>query len=402
MLSYKLHPHYFNPMNIILYIAFGYLAVTSLILLLNRRDFTPLLPGYKKIYDEEAPLVSILIPARNEETVIERCVKSALNQEYPNLEVLVLDDESTDHTPQILNRIQTSAPKSLQVLKGESKPDGWLGKPWACRQLANQSDGKILIFIDADTWLEKSMVSRVVRSMGHDVLDFLTVWPQQRLVTFWEKTVIPLVYYALLTLLPVRYVHKIPRWIPAKLEPLVRPMFAAACGQCMAFKRSAYDAIEGHQAVKDQVVEDVALAKEIKKRGFKMKMYHGKASISCRMYNSGKEIREGFSKNFLAGFGHNIPLFIAMALLHLIVFVFPFVLLPVVILLKQWLLTVLASLIIFTILFHRVMLARWFRWSAIYALLHPVGVLWFQKLGLELLIKYFRGEHTSWKGRNIG
>jgi len=389
-------------MTIILYIAIGYLVVTTLILLLNRKDFTPLLPGHKKIYDAEAPLVSILIPARNEETVIERCVMSALKQEYPNLEVLVLDDESTDRTPEIISGIQVPTSKSLQVIEGEAKPKDWLGKPWACRQLAEHAEGELLIFIDADTWLEKSMVSRVVRSMGHDVLDFLTVWPQQRLVTFWEKTVIPLVYYALLTLLPARYVHKTPRWIPALLEPLVRPMFAAACGQCMAFKRSAYEAIGGHQAVKGQVVEDVALAKEIKKRGLKMKMYHGEASITCRMYTSGKEIKEGFSKNFLAGFDHNIPLFISMALLHLIVFVLPFVLLPVVILLKQWLLTVLASLIILIILSHRIILARWFGWSTVYALLHPVGVLWFQKLGLQLLINYFKGEETSWKGRNIG
>lgn len=389
-------------MTIILYIVLGYLGVTTIILLLNRKDFTPLLPEHNKIYNEEAPWVSICIPARNEEAVIGDCVRSALKQEYPNLEVLVLNDESTDRTSEILDNISESTSKKLNILQGQPKPAGWLGKSWACRQLANHAGGDILIFIDADTRLEKKMAAKVVRSMGHDVVEFLTVWPLQRLVTFWEKTIIPLVYYALLTLLPARYVYKSPKWVPAILDPLVRPRFAAACGQCMAFKRSAYKAIGGHQAVKDKVVEDIALAREIKKRGFKMKMYHGKASITCRMYTSGKEIKEGFSKNFLAGFGHNIPIFLLMALLHLIVFVLPFVLLPVAILQEQLLPAVLAALAVSIILFHRILLARWFDWSTVYSLLHPLGVLWFQKLGLELLIKYFKGEEPGWKGRSIG
>lgn len=385
----------------ILYIALGYLALSSGILLLNRRDFRPLLEGHKKIYPEDAPEVSICIPARNEQRVIERCVKSALHQDYPKMEVVVLDDESTDQTPDILSELSKTYGQKLRLLQGKPKPEGWLGKPWACQQLAEQAQGDILIFIDADTWLQKTMAARIVRSMGHDVVDFLTVWPQQQLVTFWEKTVIPLVYYALLTLLPARYVHKTPKWIPGMLEPLVRPMFAAACGQCMAFKRSAYDEVGGHASVKNEVVEDVALAKEIKKQGKTMKMYYGEATINCRMYHSGKEIKEGFSKNFLAGFNHNIPLFLLMALLHLIVFVAPFVVLPMAILQQLWGAVLLSGLAVVTILAHRLLLARWFSWNIFYSLLHPLGVLWFQKLGAELLLKYVRGEKSSWKGRNI-
>lgn len=386
----------------ILYIALGYLALTSGILLLNRRDFRPLLEGHKKIYPEDAPEVSICIPARNEQRVIERCVKSALHQDYTKLEVVVLDDESTDQTPDILFELSKTYGQKLRLLQGKPKPEGWLGKPWACQQLAEQAQGDILIFIDADTWLQKTMAARIVRSMGHDVVDFLTVWPQQQLVTFWEKTVIPLVYYALLTLLPARYVHKTPKWIPGMLEPLVRPMFAAACGQCMAFKRSAYVKVGGHASVKNEVVEDVALAKEIKKQGKTMKMYYGEATISCRMYHSGNEIKEGFSKNFLAGFNHNIPLFLLMALLHLIVFVAPFVVLPLAILQQLWWAAFLSGLAVAIILAHRLLLARWFSWNIFYSLLHPLGVLWFQKLGAELLLKYVRGEKSSWKGRNIG
>lgn len=389
-------------MTLLLYIALGYLAITTAILLLNRKDFRPLLPAHKNIYEQEVPLVSICIPARNEEAVIERCVRSALRQNYPNLEVLVLDDESTDRTADILQHIKGETSIPLVLPNSKPKPHNWLGKPWACQQLADHARGNILLFIDADTWLEKNMVAKVVRTMGHDVIDFLTVWPQQQLNSFWEKTILPLVYYALLTLLPSRFVHKAPKWIPKILEPLVRPMFAAACGQCMAFKRSAYESINGHFSVKDQVVEDVALARRIKKAGLSMKMYHGQSSISCRMYTSAQEIRDGFSKNFLAGFDHNIPLFAMMALLHLVVFVLPFILLPIALLKGYWLVALLSGLAVVFVISHRLLLAAWFNWSYLYSFLHPLGVLWFQKLGLASVVSYYRGESSTWKGRKVG
>lgn len=388
-------------MVMLLYIALGYLAATTCIFLLNRRDFGPLLQAHKKIFRDQAPSVSVCIPARNEEGVIARCVRSALQQEYPSFEVIVLDDESTDQTSEIVHKMAESTSLSLKIISGKQKPVNWLGKPWACQQLADQADGDILMFIDADTWLEKDMVANVVRTMGHDVIEFLTIWPMQKLETFWEKTVIPLVYYALLSMLPARYVYKVPKWLPKTLRQPLRPLFAAACGQCIAFKRSAYDAIGGHKSVKNEVVEDVALAKQIKKSGFKMKMYHGEASITCRMYTSGKELKQGFGKNFLAGFDYNIPLFVIMALLHLIIYVFPFIALPIAIVQNHFFLILLSAITIVLILFHRILLARWFNWNILYSLLHPLAVLWFQKLAIELVINYVKGEKNRWKGRTI-
>lgn len=385
----------------LLYIAVGYLIITSVIFFFNRRDFTPLLPAKKNVYDNQAPFVSICIPARNEEAVIQRCVESALSQEYPNFEVIVLDDESTDSTPYILEKVSERFSNKFKVIKGNPKPDSWLGKPWACHQLANEASGNILIFIDADTRPNKKLVSKIVRTMGHDVIGFLTIWPQQKLLTFWEKTVIPLVYYALLTLLPARYVYKNPKVVPKFLRPSISPLFAAACGQCMAFKRSVYDAINGHESVKDEVVEDVALAKRIKEKGYKMKMYHGEDSISCRMYTSQKEMREGFGKNFLAGFNYNIPLFTLMAVLHIIVFIFPFIALPFGIILQNATMVILSGLAVILILYQRLLLAGWFDWDFAYALLHPLGVLWFQKLGAELMHKYITGKKNYWKGRSV-
>ncbi|MDX1587236.1 MAG: glycosyltransferase family 2 protein, partial [Balneolaceae bacterium] len=132
-----------------LYIAAIYLLVTTVILLRNRKDFHPLKAAGQKYFEGDAPLVSLCIPARNEEGNIERCVRSAMNQSYPNLEVIVLDDHSSDRTPEILFRLANKSENSIHIIQGKTKPDNWLGKPWACQQLAEEAEGDILIFIDA-------------------------------------------------------------------------------------------------------------------------------------------------------------------------------------------------------------------------------------------------------------
>ena len=388
-------------MTILLYIALGYLLVTGGILYLNKRDFTPLPPTPRNYFDEQAPAVTICIPARNEANSIERCVRSAIEQQYPNHHLLVLDDGSTDGTSEILDSLSEQYPETLTVIGGQQKPDDWLGKSWACQQLSEEALGDILIFIDADTWLEPKTTSKVVRTMGSDVVDFITLWPQQKFGTFWEKTVIPLVYFALLTLLPTRYVYRFPNWFPPFLKRKMGPLFAAANGQFMAFKKNAYETIGGHQSVKNEVVEDVELAKNIRRAGFRMKMYHGKNAISCRMYESRKELWQGFRKNFFAGFGHNPVLFIGMGLLHIITFIIPILSLPFLFLWGSTKLILLALAAVLLMFWQRFTVDRWFDWKLRYGFLHPLGVCWYQMLGIQVLSDYFNGVSAQWKDRNI-
>ncbi len=388
-------------MTILLYIALGYLLVTGGILYLNKRDFTPLPPTPRNYFDELAPAVTICIPARNEANSIERCVRSAIEQQYPNHHLLVLDDGSTDGTSEILDSLSEQYPETLTVIGGQQKPDDWLGKSWACQQLSEEALGDILIFIDADTWLEPKTTSKVVRTMGSDVVDFITLWPQQKFGTFWEKTVIPLVYFALLTLLPTRYVYRFPNWFPPFLKRKMGPLFAAANGQFMAFKKNAYETIGGHQSVKNEVVEDVELAKNIRRAGFRMKMYHGKNAISCRMYESRKELWQGFRKNFFAGFGHNPVLFIGMGLLHIITFIVPILSLPFLFLWGSTKLILLALTALLLMFWQRFTVDRWFDWKLRYGFLHPLGVCWYQMLGIQVLSDYFNGVSAQWKDRNI-
>lgn len=383
-----------------LYIALGYLLITTVILLRNRIDFKPLKSAPPTYFDKQAPEVSICIPARNEFRSIARCVRSAVNQQYPNFRVFVLDDESTDGTGQVLKKLGETFPKKLTIISGSPKPDNWIGKCWACHQLSRVATGDILIFVDADTRLSHKTISGTVRTMGHDVVDFITLWPEQKLVTFWEKVVIPLVYFALFTLLPVRYVHRPPRWLPPFFRKWVSPFFTAACGQFMAFKRNAYEEIGGHAAVKNNIVEDVELAKNIKRAGFSMNMYHGKGAVSCRMYFSRMELWQGFRKNFFAGFNYNLLPFFLIGILHILVFILPIVALPF-LLANSNLILLLCFIAIGTMFFQRFIIDLWFSWNPIYGLFHPLGVLWFQMMEAQVLLDYFRNKSPRWKGRVI-
>jgi len=388
-------------MTILLYITLGYLLITTAILYLNRLDFMSLMSSHKTYFNEQAPQVNICIPARNEVNSIERCVRSAVNQQYPNYQVFVLDDGSTDGTSKILKKLEENYPEKLTIIIGKPKPDDWLGKSWACHQLSQQCRGEILVFIDADTWLDENTISRLIRTMGHDIIDFATIWPEQDLGTFWEKVTIPLVYFALLTLLPARYVYQTPKWLPSFLRKKAAPLFAAACGQFMAFKRKAYESIGGHASVKDKVVEDVELAKNIKRAGFSMNMYHGQNTVSCRMYTSGRELWEGFRKNFFAGFGYNVPPFITMAILQFIVFVLPAIALPFLILNPNTYLLVLDIGALGLILMQRITIDRWFSWKILYSFSHPLAVCWYKSLGIRVLIDYFNNISAQWKNRSI-
>lgn len=384
-------------MMIILYISIGFLLYTSFILVRNLNDFKALqksnVPNSTK-----SPKVSICIPARNEADVIEHCVTSALKQNYPNFEVLVLDDESTDGTTEILEKL-SGIINNLVHLKGEDKPENWLGKPWACHQLSKAATGEFLIFIDADVWLEEDTIPKAVNELSN--FDAITVWPQQIVETFWEKQVIPLIYFALFTLLPAKYVERAPRWLPSSLRSKFAPLFAAACGQFIAFNRTVYDKIGGHESVKDQIIEDVELAKNIKSGGLSLRMLHGANSVYCRMYANHKDLWNGLRKNFFVGFGKNIVFFLAMAIMHLVVFLAPFLIFIYGFQINSSELLITSSISILIIFLQRATLNFIFKWDIYSSFTHVIGVLWFQALGVQCLGDFFMNRSVSWKGRKL-
>ncbi|MEX2435839.1 MAG: glycosyltransferase family 2 protein [Balneolaceae bacterium] len=387
------------PVYWLLFISLGTLLATSILFLRNRFDLTPLHLHSRS--ESTEPKISVCIPARNEEMNIGTLLDSVVRQEWNNYEILVLDDQSSDKTPEILKKALASYPQLLTVINGKPKPAGWLGKPWACHQLGKAASGDILLFLDADTTLKPMALKGVSLSMADYNLDMLTVWPVQKLDSFWEKVVIPLIYYALVTLLPVIYVYRKPRWVPSFLERKIRPKFAAACGQCIAFTRKAYEEIGGHESVKNQVVEDVELARIARRKNLTLRMFTGINSVSCRMYRSEKEMFEGLRKNFLAGFDHSVAKFIVAGLVHLIVFILPFITFIYALVYPNPLLLFLSVGSISILLLQRLLLAQWFQWDPVYSFTHPLGVLWYQRLAAVIILDRISGRKTEWKGRKI-
>lgn len=384
-------------MEIFLVISIFWLLITSLILFRNLFDFGALAAENQKP-DQSVPMVSICIPARNEESVIERAVSSVLRQTYSNFEVLVLDDGSDDRTPEILSSLSKSHAE-LTVLQGQEKPGDWLGKPWACQQLGEAAKGDILIFMDADVWLDSDAVSKTVSALGSR--DAITVWPKQFTGTFWEQMVIPLIYHSLYTLLPAKYVERKPRWMPGFIHKKFNAEFAAACGQYFAFRKEAYRTIGGHKSVKDAVVEDVELAKNLKRSRQALKMFHGVGTVNCRMYTSHNELFSGLRKNFFAGFNRNIPLFALMSILHLIVFISPVIIFLYAVFSANYPLALLSVLPLMLMTLQRLLLDIRFGWNPTLSLLHPVSVCWYQILGIVCLKDHLSGKKAVWKGREV-
>lgn len=376
-----------------------YLIFTSFILIRNRKDLT-VLAAADQIKNVNKK-ISVCIPARNEEKNIATLLQSLVSQAYHEYEIHVLDDHSEDDTARIVESFIQESSELITLHSGKAKPKDWLGKPWACYQLANVANGEILLFVDADTSLQKNTLKRIANSFEEYKLDMCTVWPRQIFGSPIENIVLPLIYYALVTLLPAIYVYRDPKWLPGSFKKKMRPAFAAANGQCIAISKKAYDNSGGHLSVKNQIVEDVELAKIIKQNGYTLRMFNGVDSVSCRMYRSAGDMFHGLRKNFFAGFNYSLIKFAVAALLHLIVFIIPFLSFFYSFITGSSAILFLSIMAIFIILLHRLWISNWFDWNPLYAFTHPIGVIWFQYLGIVKIIDHIFQRKSNWKGRKV-
>ncbi len=258
------------------------------------------------------PKVSVLIPARNEARNIERCVTSLLAQDYPDFEVLVLDDESTDGTGGIVATIAAGEPR-LRLLAGRPLEAGWTGKNWACAQLAARAEGDLLFFTDADTHHAPRTLRELVTAMEGERADLLGGFPRQEVATTGEKFIVPFFSWVIYCFTPLALGYR-----------LRSPALSTAVGQALLFRRAAYEGIGGHGAIRSAMIEDLALARQIKAHGYRWRMMDITHLISCRMYRSGGEAAAALSRNLFAAFGFRVmPYVFAWAWL-LVLFLKPF------------------------------------------------------------------------------
>lgn len=336
--------------------------------------------------------VSVLIPARDEEATIEACVRAVAASEHPVHEIIVCDDQSSDATPTILARLQQEH-AFLRVIRGKTLPDGWVGKPHACHQLAEAATGDVLLFVDADTLLEPSAISRVLSFMTAPArrrpASLVTAVPRQRMGTFFERLVMPL--------LVMTYTS----WLPLFLVSASRdPRFVAANGQLLAVRRDAYDRLGGFAAVAHEIVDDVAFCRHAKASGEKIVFADGAAMAQCRMYDSAKGVWEGFSKNIYEGIG-GTPWALALVIaLHLGVFVAPYVGLGLAMAgMTELLMPALAG--VGANLALRGVLALRFRQPLEGIVLHPLSILVLCAIAINSYRWSSRGQLT-WAGRTYG
>lgn len=252
---------------------------------------------------EHTPLISVLIPARNEEHNIRNILSDLVTLSYKNLEILVFDDDSSDGTKQVVQTFQLSDPR-IRLLSDTPLPEGFTGKNHACHHLALNARGAYYLFLDADVRVKGTVMEQALFWMVTKDLALLSIFPVQLMQTFGEKISVPLMNWILLSLLPMPLIRR-----------SRRPSLAAANGQFMLFPSGIYEKFQLHQRFRGHKVEDVAIIRFLKKSGEKVDTILGKENISCRMYHNLGEAIDGFSKNIFQFFGNSIALTILYALL---------------------------------------------------------------------------------------
>lgn len=240
--------------------------------------------------DTKQPFISVIVPARNEENNIRRCVQALFDQDYPEYEVIVVDDCSTDATSQILEQMLVEERETrFRVIAGEELPSGWAGKPHALIQGAAVAHGEWLCFVDADTFSSPLLLAASINTAQRTGADLLTMLTYQELGSFWEKVILPLIFTGLSVGFPAQRVND-----PERPD-------AIASGQFILIRQEVYQETGGHASVRDRIDEDKALAELIKGGGYRLLLADGRLVARTRMYTSFREIWEGFTKNIYLG-----------------------------------------------------------------------------------------------------
>jgi chlorobactene glucosyltransferase len=262
--------------------------------------------------------VSVLIPARNEEANIRRCLNSLLDQSYSNYEIIVLDDCSQDRTWQIITEYAHRYPKLLQAVHGTTLPQGWCGKTHAMQLLSRYASGDYLMFTDADTIHSRESLAWAVTNINEHGADLLSGYVQQNLQSFGEALIIPTTYIMSAILMPF--------WLVPRSNS---SMLTMAVGQMVMFRREVFENIGGYSSVAEQISEDVFVARAVKKAGYRTIFLDLSDNVSCRMYEGYKNSFDGIGKNIYDFFKNQPALFASVASILVAFIVLPLILIPI-------------------------------------------------------------------------
>jgi len=338
------------------------------------------------------PRVTVIVPARNESRNIAACLQSILDSSYPQLEVIAVNDHSTDDTAKIARSIAAADPR-LIVLDNPDLPADWFGKQWACQTGANAASGEILVFMDADARAAPDLLVRSVNGMLRTQADFYSVLGRQEMVTFWERLLQMQVFTVLVTRFGGTEIVNRSRKASAKI----------ANGQYLMVRRATYDEFGGHGLVRGYVAEDLMLAQRYFELGKKTVLVEGLDQLSTRMYTSLHELMGGWRKNLFAGGRHSMPFGGDAAWLAPVLLPLPFlmqlappVLLVVAVVFRIPALELWGAIATGVTLLTWLVYYRLVRVPMLYALLFPLGAAVTLYITLSAVL---RGSRVEWKGR---
>jgi chlorobactene glucosyltransferase len=335
------------------------------------------------------PLISILIPARNEAENISKCLKSFLKQDYPNLEIIVLDDNSTDGTSNVVKEIAKKDSR-IRLVQGAPLENGWIGKSFASHQLAKYAKGEYFIFTDADTLHFPKTVSSAFGALISTKVDALSIYPRQIMVTFAERMTVPIINTALQCFIPFILIKK-----------SKSPLFCTALGQFMMFKKEVYEKIGGYESIKGHLVDDIQISKRVKKEGYKFMVFDGRNTIFCRMYKNLTGVITGLAKSIYPAFNGNLLALFSFTGVLTAALLAPFLLLPLGAFLFDWPINIIRLMIIqvLIVLAIKTIFAIRYKQRMLDILLAPVSMAVIDAL---IFVSFFQakyGEGLSWKGR---
>ena len=378
VLSEILSPYYYN----VLIIVASYFFFLSLA---NHYEMWRFTLG-PEIFD--GPLVSVLIPARNEENNIENCLNSLRNQMYKNYEILVLNDNSTDNTGAILNGIAAEDSR-VKIINGSPLPDDWYGKPFALHQLSEHAKGEILIFTDADTVHSPASISWAVTNLQKLKADMISGYIGQVFLKFGEVVTVPLMFFLTGFIIPL-FLNRYSK----------TTWFTAAIGQFIVIKHEVFKAIGGCNTFKKKTSEDIYMARYVKRSGYCTRFLIISEHIKCRMYHGYRNAVEGIGKNIFDFFGKNTLIIFLMAVAVIFFLFFPFPLLFLCIATSSpWTLSIVIVNILYTLTWIFMFLGQRLSWW--YGFLWPIMFLNLLYMAAWSWFRTVSGRGFQWKDRKV-
>ena len=364
-------------------------AIPALLTLFNLKVF---LPAPEQGGRMNKPAVSVLVPARNEAAAIEPCVRAILASRDVELEVVVLDDASTDGTDAIVRQLAEQDAR-VRLIRGRPLPSGWCGKQHACAQLAEAATHETWVFLDTDVLLSTDAVGRCVAFLDASQASLVSGFPRQMTGSFLEWLLLPLIHFVLLGFLPI-----------ARSRMDNSPGLAAGCGQLFITRRGDYLRAGGHTAIRASLHDGIKLPRAFRRAGLRTDIFDATDIASCRMYTRSLDVWKGLSKNATEGIGSPatiVPFTILLAGGQML----PWVLVAWGLATgwQGWPAWTVAAAVVAVALssLPRILAAGRFRQSVTSVLAHPLGILVFLAIQWVALGRRLLGLQTSWRGRSL-